>query len=138
MPQSDYLAGDLAAARDAAGFVTVTDTLQVPGHDRVFVVGDVSDADAKMAGRAGMQAEVVADNSAPSSPAAASCAATSRCRRSSWCRSGPRAAPGSCRASTGSWAPTRPPTSRARTMLVDSYAALFGLTRGPRPHAPGA
>jgi NADH dehydrogenase FAD-containing subunit len=61
-PVSDYLAGELATARQPDGFVTVTPQLQVTGQDRVFAVGDVSDADHKMAGIAGRQAQVVADN----------------------------------------------------------------------------
>jgi apoptosis-inducing factor 2 len=61
-PASDYLAGSLAAARDAAGFISVNEHLQVSGQERVFAVGDVSDADHKMGGAAGRQAQVVADN----------------------------------------------------------------------------
>lgn len=61
-PISDFLSGDLAAARQADGFVTVGPTLQLPGHDHVFAIGDVSTADVKMAGRAGRQAQVVAEN----------------------------------------------------------------------------
>jgi NADH dehydrogenase FAD-containing subunit len=61
-PVSDYLSDDLAAARRADGFVTVGPALQVAGHDNVFAIGDVSTADAKMAGFAGMQATLVADN----------------------------------------------------------------------------
>jgi NADH dehydrogenase FAD-containing subunit len=61
-PVSDYLAGDLAAARQADGFVEVTPFLQVTGQDRVFAVGDVSTADHKMAGVAGRQAQLVAGN----------------------------------------------------------------------------
>ena len=61
-PVSDYLAGDLAAARQADGFVEVTPFLQVTGQDRVFAVGDVSTADHKMAGLAGRQAQLVAAN----------------------------------------------------------------------------
>ncbi len=59
-PASDYLAGELAAARDAGGFVTVTPYLQVTGQERVFALGDVAAADHKMAGLAGRQAQVVA------------------------------------------------------------------------------
>jgi NADH dehydrogenase FAD-containing subunit len=59
-PASDYLAGDLAAARDAGGFVTVTPYLRVTGQERVFALGDVAAADHKMAGLAGRQAQVVA------------------------------------------------------------------------------
>ena len=55
-PISDYLSDDLAAARVSDGFVKVGPTLQVDGHDNVFAVGDVSTADAKMAGMAGRQA----------------------------------------------------------------------------------
>jgi NADH dehydrogenase FAD-containing subunit len=61
-PVSDYLSDDLAAARRADGFVTVGPALQVSGHDNVFAIGDVSTADVKMAGMAGRQAALVAEN----------------------------------------------------------------------------
>jgi NADH dehydrogenase FAD-containing subunit len=61
-PVSGYLAGELATARQPDGFIAVTPQLQVVGQDRVFAVGDVSDADHKMAGLASRQAQVVADN----------------------------------------------------------------------------
>lgn len=61
-PVSDYLSADLAAARGPDGFVTVGPALQVAGHHNVFAIGDVSTADAKMAGMAGMQAQLVAAN----------------------------------------------------------------------------
>ena len=61
-PVSDYLAGELAVARGADGFVAVTPYLQVTGQERVFALGDVADADHKMAGIAGRQAQLVAAN----------------------------------------------------------------------------
>lgn len=62
-PASDFLAGGLAAARQPDGFVEVTPELRVAGQDRVFALGDVSDADPnKGAGVAGRQAQVVAGN----------------------------------------------------------------------------
>jgi apoptosis-inducing factor 2 len=61
-PVSDYLAGELATARQTDGFVTVTPYLQVAGQDRVFALGDVAAADHKMAGIAGRQAQVVVAN----------------------------------------------------------------------------
>ncbi len=61
-PVSDYLAGDLARARRADGFIEVTPYLQVAGQDRVFAIGDVAAADHKMAGIAGRQAQLVAGN----------------------------------------------------------------------------
>lgn len=61
-PVSDYLSGGLAAARNPDGFVEVTPQLQVKGQPRVFALGDIATIDAKMAGRAQMQADVVAKN----------------------------------------------------------------------------
>lgn len=61
-PVSDYLAGDLAAARRPDGFIDVTPQLQVTGQTRVFAVGDVSAADHNHAGIASRQAQLVAGN----------------------------------------------------------------------------
>jgi NADH dehydrogenase FAD-containing subunit len=61
-PVSDYLSGDLAAARLADGTVEVNAELQVAGQSTVFALGDISNADLKTAGRAGRQAAVVAAN----------------------------------------------------------------------------
>jgi NADH dehydrogenase FAD-containing subunit len=58
-PKTDYLRGSLAEARDANGYVGVDEHLRVSGHDRVFAIGDISDADLNMAGTAGAQAEAV-------------------------------------------------------------------------------
>jgi NADH dehydrogenase FAD-containing subunit len=62
VPNSDYLGAALAPARRADGFIEVTPTLQVIGQTTVFAVGDLSTADAKMAGYAGRQAAIVAEN----------------------------------------------------------------------------
>jgi apoptosis-inducing factor 2 len=61
-PVSDYLAGELAAARTPDGFIEVMPDLRVKGQKRVFAIGDVATIDAKMAGRAHKQAEVAAAN----------------------------------------------------------------------------
>lgn len=61
-PVSDYLGADLAPTRTPEGFIAVTPELRVVGEERVFALGDVSDADRKMAAIARMQAEVVAGN----------------------------------------------------------------------------
>ena len=52
----------MAAARRADGFIEVGPTLQVAGQTTVFAIGDISTADAKMAGFASQQAAVVAGN----------------------------------------------------------------------------
>ena len=61
-PESDYLDDELRPARRPDGFVTVGPSLQVANHENVFAIGDVSTADAKMAGMAGMQAQLTAQN----------------------------------------------------------------------------
>jgi NADH dehydrogenase FAD-containing subunit len=62
VPNSDYLGDALAAARRSDGFIEVGPTLQVAGQTTVFALGDISTADAKMAGFAARQAATVADN----------------------------------------------------------------------------
>jgi len=61
-PNSDYLGDALVSARRPDGFVEVGPTLQVAGQTTVFAIGDISTADAKMAGFAARQAATVADN----------------------------------------------------------------------------
>jgi apoptosis-inducing factor 2 len=58
-PRTEYLRGSLANARDTNGYVRVDEHLRVSGHERVFAIGDISDADLNMAGTAGAQAETV-------------------------------------------------------------------------------
>ena len=61
VPTTDYLAGDLAAARQANGHLEVTAELRLPGQDRVFAIGDLTAIpEAKTAKAAGQHAEVVA------------------------------------------------------------------------------
>jgi NADH dehydrogenase FAD-containing subunit len=62
VPNSDYLGEVLAPARRADGFIDVTPTLQVTGQATVFALGDLSTADAKMAGLAGREAAIVGEN----------------------------------------------------------------------------
>jgi apoptosis-inducing factor 2 len=61
-PNSDYLGDELASARRSDGFIEVSPTLLVAGQTTVFAIGDLSTADAKMAGFAGRQAATVAGN----------------------------------------------------------------------------
>lgn len=62
VPATGYLTGALAAARDERGYLRVDDQLRVVGHDRVFALGDIADADRNMAAVARIQAELVAAN----------------------------------------------------------------------------
>jgi NADH dehydrogenase FAD-containing subunit len=60
--QTGYLRGALADARNEQGYVRVDGQLRVTGQDRVFAIGDISDADVNMAGTAGRQAGFLAGN----------------------------------------------------------------------------
>jgi NADH dehydrogenase FAD-containing subunit len=62
VPNGDYLGDALEPARRSDGFIEVGPTLQVAGQTNVFALGDISTADAKMAGFAGLQAATVASN----------------------------------------------------------------------------
>ncbi|HVW40607.1 MAG TPA: FAD-dependent oxidoreductase [Amycolatopsis sp.] len=63
VPSSDYLVGDLAAARQANGHVEVTGHLRLPGQDRVFAIGDLTALpETKMAKAAADHADLVAAN----------------------------------------------------------------------------
>jgi NADH dehydrogenase FAD-containing subunit len=62
VPNSDYLGDALTPARRSDGFIEVGPTLQVAGQTTVFALGDLSTADAKMAGFARLEAVTVADN----------------------------------------------------------------------------
>lgn len=62
VPATGYLRGALAEARDDAGYLRVDDQLRVHGQERVFAIGDISDAERNMAGMAGMQADFLSAN----------------------------------------------------------------------------
>jgi NADH dehydrogenase FAD-containing subunit len=62
VPNSDYLGDALVQARRADGFIEVGPTMQVKGQPTVFVVGDLSTADAKMAAFASRQAATAVEN----------------------------------------------------------------------------
>lgn len=60
-PVSDYLGGALGARRTDRGHLDVTSGLQVPGHPRVFAIGDLTAVEeSKTAKAAGQHAEIVA------------------------------------------------------------------------------
>jgi NADH dehydrogenase FAD-containing subunit len=63
VPNTDYLTGELSAARRPNGHLDVTADLRLAGQERVFAIGDVTAVpEPKRAGHAGRHAEVVAGN----------------------------------------------------------------------------
>lgn len=61
-PVTDYLGGELMAARTHDGYLEVTPQLQVVGFDNVYALGDISAIDINKASVAARQAVVVATN----------------------------------------------------------------------------
>lgn len=61
-PATGFVSGSLAAALDPQGYLRVDDQLRVAGHENVFAVGDIADADRNMAATAKMQADLLAAN----------------------------------------------------------------------------
>jgi NADH dehydrogenase FAD-containing subunit len=62
VPATGYLRGSLAEVRNEAGYLRVDDQLRVVDQERVFAIGDISDAERNMAGLAGFQADFLAAN----------------------------------------------------------------------------
>jgi NADH dehydrogenase FAD-containing subunit len=61
-PATDYLRGDLAAARDERGYLAVDEQLRLKGGDGVYALGDITTADRDTAGAATRQGQLVAAN----------------------------------------------------------------------------
>jgi NADH dehydrogenase FAD-containing subunit len=133
-PVSDYLAGDLAGARRPDGFIEVTPFLQVAGQDRVFAVGDVSAADHKMAGIAGRQAQVVADNIRSLITGTGSLRAHEPTEPGIFVPIGPRGGSGQRAGVDELFPPEAVAQAKGRDMMVDRFRELFGVTG----QAPGS
>ncbi|HEX3926081.1 MAG TPA: FAD-dependent oxidoreductase [Streptosporangiaceae bacterium] len=133
-PVSDYLAGDLAGARRPDGFIEVTPFLQVAGQDRVFAVGDVSAADHNMAGIAGRQAQVVADNIRSLITGAGSLRAHEPTAPGIFVPIGPRGGSGQRAGVDQLFPPEAVAQAKGRDMMVDRFATMFGVTgQAPPP-----
>ncbi|PZF83411.1 NAD(P)/FAD-dependent oxidoreductase [Jiangella anatolica] len=61
-PATGFVTGSLANARDDQGYLRVDDQLRVVGHENVYAIGDIGDADRNMAATARLQAQLVAAN----------------------------------------------------------------------------
>ena len=127
-PVSDYLSGDLAVARQPDGFVTVGPALQVAGYDNVFAIGDVSTADAKMAGMAGMQAQLVAANIIKMVNGDHDLAAYEPFGTAIVVPIGPEGGSGQLPGQEELASREMVASVKGRDLMVDRYAEIFGLT----------
>ncbi len=130
-PVTDYLAGDLVTARGADGQIETSQTLQVPGHDHVFALGDASNIDSNMAGRAGRQADVVAANVRALIGGADELQRYEPLPPVILVPLGPAGGAGQLPGSDEIAGPEVASQVKGAHMLTESYAALFGLIPAP-------
>jgi NADH dehydrogenase FAD-containing subunit len=131
-PVTDYLADDLAPARRDDGYLRVTPFLQVLGHDTVFAVGDISDADRNMAGIAGRQAALVTENITSLISGQGELAAWETFPSAIVVPIGPDGGSGQLPGSDELAAPELVAQLKGRDMFVDRYAELLGAELAPR------
>ena len=129
MPVSDYLAGPLASARTPEGFIEVDPHLRVIGFENVFALGDVSTADAKMAGFAGRQAAVVASNVTVLIAGSGELQTYEPLGPVIVVTIGPEGGAGQLPGQDGVAGPEVVAQAKGRTMMVDRYRDILGATR---------
>lgn len=129
-PTSDYLTGPLASARTPEGFIEVDEHLRVPGHENVYAVGDVSTADAKMAGFAGLQAAVVASNITAIISGSGELQTYQSLGPVIAITIGPDGGAGQLPGQDGVAGPEIIAQAKGRTMMVDRYAEILGAVPG--------
>lgn len=133
VPNSDYLGEVLAPARRADGFIDVTGTLQVTGQTTVFALGDLSTADAKMAGFAGRQATVVADNINALEQGPTDLVEYESMGVAIAVPIGPTGGAGQFPGQDSIVGPEVIAEVKGRDLMVDQYGEFFGLTAGAGP-----
>jgi NADH dehydrogenase FAD-containing subunit len=124
-----YLRGPLAAARDARGYVRVDRQLRVEGQQRVFAIGDISDADRDMAGFAGAQARLVAASIRSLITGEGELGSYTPFPPAILVPLGPEGGAGQLPGVDGIVGADVAAERKGRTMLVDGFAALFDAVR---------
>ncbi len=128
VPNSDYLGAALISARTEDGFVEVGPTLQVAGQATVFAVGDLSTADAKMAGYARREAQVVVDNIATLAGGGTELAVYEAMGPAGIVIPiGPTGGSGQFPGQDGIVPPETVADLKGRDMMIEPFAQLFGL-----------
>jgi apoptosis-inducing factor 2 len=134
-PVSDYLVGDLAAARRPDGFVEVTPYLQVAGQQSVFALGDVSAADHKMASLAGRQAQLAAANIRALITGNGSLLSYQQSPPAIIVPIGPAGGSGQLPGSDDLATPERVSSAKGRDMMIDRFTELLGMAPPASPAA---
>jgi apoptosis-inducing factor 2 len=127
LPNSDYLGDALSPSRRLDGYVEVEPTLQVTGQTTVFALGDLSTADAKMAGFAGRQAATVAANVNALISGSSELVDYESMGTAIVVPIGPAGGAGQFPGQSGIVGRQVVADLKGRDMMVDRFAALFGL-----------
>ena len=122
---TEYLRGALADARRPGGYVHVDAQLTLAGADRVFAIGDITDADRNMAGFAGMQAGVVAQNIRAAITGEGEQASYSRHAPAIAIPLGPEGGAGQFPGVDGVASAEMISQRKGRDMMVDRFAGIF-------------
>src|ERR1700722_8777135 len=133
VPNSAYLGDALESARRSDGFIEVGPTLQVAGQTTVFAIGDISTADAKMAGFAGRQAATVADNITALAEGRSDLTPSQSMGAAIAVPTGPHGGAGQFPGQDDIVGPETIAEVKGRELMVDRYSALFGLTTPAGP-----
>lgn len=131
-PVTDYLTGSLAAARRDNGDLDVTPELRLRGQERVFALGDIVDVDAKMAGTARLQAEIVVANIRALIDGTAALAAYERMPAAIFVPLGPEGGAGQMPGAEEISGPAEVSAIKGSHMMVDGFADRFGLAQPSR------
>ncbi|RVX38555.1 NADH dehydrogenase FAD-containing subunit [Nonomuraea polychroma] len=126
-PHTGYLRGSLAESRDAQGHLRVDEHLRVRGHDRVFAIGDMADADRNMAAFARQQGELLAQNLRTLITGEGEMTAYERRPAMILVPLGPEGGAGQLPGHDGIVGPEATAEIKGRAMLVDMSAAHFDV-----------
>lgn len=122
---TEYLRGELADTLDGAGYLRVGPDLGVIGQDRVYAIGDITDADRNMAAIAGAQAAVVAANIRRAITGEGEPAVYTRFPPVLAVPLGPERGAGQLPGHDGVAGPDVIAAVKGRAMVIDRYEAMF-------------
>ncbi|WP_205629528.1 NAD(P)/FAD-dependent oxidoreductase [Jiangella muralis] len=126
-PATGFVTGSLAAARDDQGYLRVDDQLRVAGHENVYAIGDIADADRNMAATARLQAELLAANLTARITGAGEVSAYQKLPPLVAIPLGPEGGAGQLPGIDGVAGPEVIAQVKGRAMLMDTYDDLFNV-----------
>lgn len=127
VPATGFLSGSLAGVRDDLGYLSVDDQLRVAGHENVFAIGDIADADRNMAATAKMQADLLAANLRARITGEGEAASYQKLPPVVVIPLGPEGGAGQLPGIDGVAGPDVVSQVKGRSLLMESYADLFNV-----------